>query len=81
MGRDISICLLSLSLISVSIHAPAWGATSPNCAYVPRTRRFNPRARMGRDFQLITLPYRTISFNPRARMGRDLKNRNIVINV
>jgi len=33
---------------SVSIHAPAWGATS-NDKQLPRLSRFNPRARVGRD--------------------------------
>ncbi len=33
----------------VSIHAPAWGATSRYKRSVHSVRRFNPRARMGRD--------------------------------
>jgi len=35
--------------IGVSIHAPAWGATSMEPILV-RFFRFNPRARMGRDW-------------------------------
>ena len=33
----------------VSIHAPAWGATSSVAARRPSSRCFNPRARVGRD--------------------------------
>ena len=33
----------------VSIHAPAWGATSPGCSSFGRRSRFNSRARVGRD--------------------------------
>ena len=33
----------------VSIHAPAWGATSCQIRLPCTSRRFNPRARMGRD--------------------------------
>jgi hypothetical protein len=38
---------------------------------LPNRRRFNPRARMGRD--ICELPFDTFNFgfNPRARMGRD----------
>ncbi len=34
----------------VSIHAPAWGATARGEAACPTTPRFNPRARVGRDY-------------------------------
>src|SRR5690606_15620217 len=34
---------------SVSIHAPAWGATSPTCTSWDIRIGFNPRARVGRD--------------------------------
>ncbi len=37
----------------VSIHAPAWGATRAEIRRVNRGRRFNPRARVGRDLHLI----------------------------
>ncbi len=36
--------------IKVSIHAPAWGATYPSRICHTISVRFNPRARMGRDF-------------------------------
>ncbi len=47
MGRDEG-AVITVTCEKVSIHAPAWGATSCSCS----TRRpisFNPRARMGRD--------------------------------
>jgi len=36
-------------------------------------RRFNPRARMGRDILLVRAQVIIESFNPRARMGRDIR--------
>ena len=40
--------------LSVSIHAPAWGATTPCAARCLRRFCFNPRARVGRDSLIIT---------------------------
>ena len=36
----------------VSIHAPAWGATSSTLVLLVSSRSFNPRARVGRDCRL-----------------------------
>ena len=58
---------------SVSIHAPARGATYCLLLLLVFYLRFNPRAREGRDLQNRVL--RRIAarcFNPRAREGRDL---------
>jgi len=56
----------------VSIHAPVKGATgalfSPRCVAL----RFNPRARKGRDFCIVSGIILNASFNPRARKGRDV---------
>lgn len=41
----------------------------PQCAFVKR--RFNPHARVGRDFLAEAAELQTESFNPRARVGRD----------
>ena len=64
-------------IITVSIHAPAWGATCQigfnNCS----RRRFNPRARMGRDNLIMLAITAPTGFNPRARMGRDWGIQNI----
>ena len=40
-------------LTKVSIHAPAWGATRGCQAVLLLIRRFNPRARVGRDFDAL----------------------------
>ncbi len=37
------------NVIGVSIHAPAWGATSLRSEIDSLSLRFNPRARVGRD--------------------------------
>ncbi len=70
-GRDSSTYLIPNSY-TVSIHAPAGGATRAEWAQTVHISGFNPRARRGRD----TLPHRPqpqrSRFNPRARRGRDL---------
>jgi len=48
MGRDIILSRLSI-VLTVSIHAPAWGATHAPFSSSRKRRCFNPRARMGRD--------------------------------
>ena len=57
---------------AVSIHAPAWGATIRSTLDKAITRRFNPRARVGRDGLLRVAPAAPTGFNPRARVGRDI---------
>jgi len=59
----------------VSIHAPAWGATWNGGDANPRGRRFNPRTRMGCDYDIIGKTDNVICFNPRTRMGCDSRNR------
>src|SRR5690606_18413326 len=62
--------------IEVSIHAPAWGATSSTCIRCYNgLSSFNPRARVGRDVVSEHAIDRWCeSFNPRARVGRDVPN-------
>jgi len=48
MGRD-SVLEVCGALSVVSIHAPAWGATSIGRRFALACQSFNPRARMGRD--------------------------------
>ncbi len=55
----------------VSIHAPARGATPSRRPTSRPTRRFNSRARKGRDTPLYQSGSRRESFNSRARKGRD----------
>ena len=56
---------------SVSIHAPARGATSGR-ARSPAGNRFNSRAREGRDEDASRCTFGSWRFNSRAREGRDL---------
>ena len=62
---------------SVSIHAPARGATGVEPETATDDWSFNPRAREGRD--TLARKYRCAAgrFNPRAREGRDFGKRNI----
>ena len=56
---------------NVSIHAPARGATPRGSAEWRARRRFNPRAREGRDCHAPRFCCSGTRFNPRAREGRD----------
>ena len=56
---------------TVSIHAPAWGATQENKNCHLANKSFNPRARVGRDSCAASAMSARRSFNPRARVGRD----------
>ena len=70
VGRDVGVDQQQ-RVVGVSIHAPAWGATSHMCR--PSTCRsgFNPRARVGRDIRMSSSFWLQTCFNPRARVGRD----------
>ncbi len=57
---------------AVSIHAPAWGATSRRQEDRESHCGFNPRPRMGGDSHKPHQVRRTSRFNPRPRMGGDL---------
>ena len=48
VGRDLAD-RLDDATDNVSIHAPAWGATTPTPPTALGPRGFNPRARVGRD--------------------------------
>ncbi len=57
---------------TVSIHAPAWGATQGSTYKLRFTYRFqSTRPHGARPYSLQALPVRSTCFNPRARMGRD----------
>ena len=52
---------------SVSIHAPAWGATQTGIKHVNQYRSFNPRSRMGSDrLILITKEIQAVSIHAPA---------------
>ena len=76
-GSDILADALGILTVTISIHAPAKGATSiQSCRYDNRTD-FNPRSREGSDAG-SHLPSRSlIDFNPRSREGSDRCNREI----
>ena len=57
--------------ISVSIHAPARGATSLPIFGLETLYRFNPRSRAGSDFLLPLSQCQSLGFNPRSRAGSD----------
>ena len=55
----------------VSIHAPAWGATSGLQAVGLHLTRFNPRPRVGGDVQGVLERHSMQGFNPGPRVGGD----------
>ena len=71
-GARLSETIDRIRKADVSIHAPAWGATSGMDFTGYEFNRFNPRARVGRDSPDSSVPATRWSFNPRARVGRDL---------
>ena len=56
---------------SVSIRAPAWGATDALLDIQTLTRGFNSRSRMGSDVTAIWPTSTITGFNSRSRMGSD----------
>ena len=71
MGGDVLLVMLATTSPTVSIHAPAWGATAYVEDFPASLLSFNPRPRMGGDGR----PWRSLPckerFNPRPRMGGD----------
>ena len=72
VGRDPVGCRGIIVRWRVSIHAPAWGATSGIVLRSVVSSCFNPRARVGRDTSRSGTWTSFGGFNPRARVGRDL---------
>ena len=72
VGRDGTSPWLLDGVPGVSIHAPAWGATTESTRILARAVSFNPRARVGRDGARRAVAVRPGCFNPRARVGRDV---------
>ena len=60
-------------LSTVSIHAPAWGATDKFSRTTIHLLRFNPRTRVGCDVSASIFLTVGRSFNPRTRVGCDTK--------
>ena len=57
---------------SVSIHAPAWGATAQAAKDNPAIVGFNPRTRVGCDHLVLSISHAVHCFNPRTRVGCDV---------
>ena len=70
MGGDI-VRACDINAFSVSIHAPAWGATIRPASVKSFIHCFNPRPRMGGDMRKFGLDSSLTGFNPRPRMGGD----------
>ena len=57
---------------TVSIHAPAGGATAETIHEAARASRFNPRSRGGATRWWRCISYAILGFNPRSRGGSDI---------
>ena len=56
---------------SVSIRAPAWGATRARRPSLRSLQSFDPRSRMGSDGSFVPPSETLCGFDPRSRMGSD----------
>ncbi len=63
---------LSPPLKTISIHAPAKGATRPRYSSLLKHQNFNPRSREGSDQTLSSIESPLCDFNPRSREGSDI---------
>ena len=70
-GERLALFSISFRCKYISIHAPAWGATTTSVTCVSIELYFNPRSRVGSDtaFQPGIVP--PLNFNPRSRVGSD----------
>ena len=59
------------TLITISIHAPAKGATFTGSPLNVLSTDFNPRSREGSDCQRLVRRSKQKNFNPRSREGSD----------
>ena len=71
VGCDGRVIMYRRSSVDVSIHAPAWGATTCTRRGLHGPRCFNPRTRVGCDADVPELPLVRAGFNPRTRVGCD----------
>ena len=71
VGSDLVGCREHVLVLRVSIHAPAWGATTSPSIARPSTASFNPRSRVGSDLMRLFGWRRADGFNPRSRVGSD----------
>ena len=69
-GSDYLFCTFTI-FFSISIHAPAKGATIFSCSWRFHIRNFNPRSREGSDLYHWKLHRPGYHFNPRSLEGSD----------
>ena len=69
----------NIQFIAVSIHAPAWGATTGSSRRFPLRRSFNPRARMGRDNNILAGVHLLYWFQSTRPHGARRKLRNVPV--
>ena len=62
---------LDLVKVCISIHAPAWGATTRVAHGINIKKYFNPRSRVGSDLFKFSPLIIWYNFNPRSRVGSD----------
>ena len=62
----------SFSVMDISIHAPARGATFFVINCHRKINNFNPRSRKGSDIHIINIILNFFNFNPRSRKGSDV---------
>ena len=67
--RHLLLCIRPGEL-SVSIHAPTWGATF-DAPTVGRFSSFNPRSHVGSDTSVVIITKSPLCFNPRSHVGSD----------
>ncbi len=70
-GSDMILCFQKGGVASISIHAPAKGATDYEVLCMLDTLYFNPRSREGSDKIPFGSPSTLNNFNPRSREGSD----------
>ncbi len=74
VGSDV-ILLLSSVLQSISIHAPAWGATSSSNCNRSHIQYFNPRSRVGSDVRVRCRHITALRFQSTLPRGERRKGR------
>ena len=72
-GERLGVMGLHSLFQQVSIHAPAWGATSISLEQARFSFSFNPRSRVGSDTFNVVGTSGDVGFNPRSRVGSDAR--------
>ena len=82
-SREGSDCFFSLLFCvpTISIHAPAKGATWLPGRFLIRINHFNPRSREGSDQMRQQQHYISKDFNPRSREGSDENDWNVSVHI